>query len=221
MKILGKRSIATVLKVAINFLWYFVLFVFSGIFVAFVVIFFFTGTSYEIHGWPVHIEPSPTAFEIQSKNQEHSVIEVQVEKTELSFKTERDWQTITMRFTDLVVGGGMILMLIHLLRSVIGTLIINKPFVWENVIRFRKMAVLIILLPFFEAIRGLFISMYIRANFTIARPLKHLGMWDLGAAGDFFRHFDLGWIFLGLVFLVLAEIFRSGLQYKEDSESIV
>ncbi|MFQ5770017.1 MAG: hypothetical protein ACE5HX_05740, partial [bacterium] len=160
MKILGKKSIASFLKVLIDILWYFVLTVFSLIFILFVVMFFFMGPMYEIHGWPVHIEPSLIAFEIQPKDTGRSVIEVQVEKTELSFETERDWQTIAIRFTNLLVGGALVLMFIQLLRKIIGTLTQQNPFVWENVVRFRKMALLIFILPFFEAIRGFFISLY-------------------------------------------------------------
>ena len=221
MRILGKRSVASFLKFLFDFVWYFAILIFSAVFVFFVYHFFIQGPSYEVHGWPIHVEPSVESFGIRPLDNSTDILEVRVDGAEIGFRTEGDWQPKALRMINLLVGAWLVLLIIYHLRRLMASVAKGTPFIRENVSRFRKAAILLLAIALFDAVRGIFIARYIRSRFSIDNPANPLHPLELRALGDFLQNLDGGLILLGLILLVLGEIFRIGLDYKEDSHSIV
>jgi len=90
----------------------------------------------------------------------------------------------------------------------------KNPFVWENVRRFRLIALLVMIIPFFQGLWYMLASIYYHSNFSFEAPPHNLFK-------DFINHFPLKYILLGFVLLIMAEIFRIGTEYREDSQSII
>ena len=102
---------------------------------------------------------------------------------------------------------GLAIWLIYNLRIVISTLVKREPFIKGNAIRIRNIGIICII---HELIRSFILfneAWFIKNKFLIfGRPIS--------------LKFDLNieTIFLGLVIIVIAEIFRIGTQLKEEQE---
>ena len=222
MRIIGKRSIASLLKLVIDIVWYAAIVLYSATFVFFIWTYFISsGPSYEIHGWPIYLESgaarstvSPTAGGIE-------ILEIAVDEAEIGFRASGDWRPKIIRLVSLIAGGSMGLLIVHNLRRIIGSAAKRNPFIRENVSRFRNVAYLFIGVAVFEAIRGTVIAAYIRSHFSMENLNYRFSPLGLEPLGDFIRSFSGHLIFLALMMLVLGEIFRLGLEYREDSQSIV
>ena len=221
MRVIGKRSIASFLKFMTDFVWYFAIVVFSGIFIYFIWMFFLSGPSYEVHGWPVYFEPRVEASGIRPISGDMEILEIEIDRAEIGFRTSGDWQPKAIRLVSLIIGGLMILLIVHHLRRIIGSIVNSNPFIQENVARFRKIALLFIGVTVFGAIRGTLIGIYIRSRFVTDNFNNPFNPLELGVFGIFLRSISAHLIFIALVMLVLGEIFRLGLEYKEDSHAIV
>ena len=221
MNILGTRSVASFLKWSTDTLFVFTVILFVAVIVGFTFIFFFTGPEYEIHGWPIYAEVPLSAFDIQPTVPGLEVIEVQIERPELGFTTQRSWETILIQLGSTIIGFIILLGFFRQLRQITGSLTKSNPFTFENVRRFRRLALLMMAGAPLSAARSAGISLYIRSHFKIAMPRKHFGMWELGFWGDMLESSVLLFLFLGLILLVMGEIIRIGLEYKQDSHSIV
>lgn len=221
MRVIGKRSIASLLKLIIDCVWYLAIALYSGTFIFFIWTFFLSGPSYEIHGWPVDFEPSVETTGIRPLSDDIEILEIVIDKAEIGFRTSGDWQPKVVRLVSLIVGGCMGLLIVHNLRRIIGSIVNSNPFIQENVARFRKVALLFVAITVFEAIRSTLIAVYIRSRFVTGNLNNPFDTPELGAFGDFVRSLNGHLIFIALAMLILGEIFRLGLEYKTDSQSIV
>ena len=221
MRVIGKRSIASFLKFMIDFVWYSAIVAFGGALLLFIWMFFFSSSTYEIHGWPVYFEQNVESSGIHPISGDIDLLEIETDRARIGFRTSSDWQPKFIRLTSLIVGGCIILLIVRNLRIIIDSIVKNNPFNHENVTRFRKIALLFIGVSLFSAIRSASIAIYIRSRFVIDNPGNPFNPFELGVFGDLLRSINGHLIFIALVMLVLGEIFRLGLEYKEDSHSIV
>jgi len=212
MKWLGKKSVASVLKWINDFF----LILFSLGYLGMIILFSirFSNASYDMYDWPIELDPKFSSHSVIPITSGKEVIEITSTQYQISFHTERDWVTIIY----ILIGGTLALAwmirFLWLIRQILISMIRENPFSRANAIRFRHIGFLIMVLPVLMALRHLVTSLYIHAHFTVPGPAY-------SPVRTFFNHFDLGFIFLGLLILLLAEIFRLGTEYKEDSQSIV
>jgi hypothetical protein len=221
MRVIGKRSIASLLKLIFDFVWYIAIVLYSGTFIFFMWTFLLSGPSYEIHGWPVDFDPSVETTGIRPISGDIEILEIVIDKAEIGFRTSGDWRPKAIRLASLIIGCCMSLLIVYNLRRIIGSIVNSNPFIQENVARFRKVAVLFVGITVFEAIRSTLIAVYIRSRFVTGNLDNLFDTSRLGAFGDFVRSLNGHLIFIALAMLILGEIFRLGLEYKEDSQSIV
>ena len=102
------------------------------------------------------------------------------------------------------------LVVLYQLRRVFGTLAAGDPFVRENATRIRMIGFAVLGM---ELVRVLVLSAqayYLRANFSFT-----------GIQLRTLPHPDLGVLFLGLVLLVIAEVFRQGADLREEQSLTV
>ncbi|HHT25861.1 MAG TPA: DUF2975 domain-containing protein [Firmicutes bacterium] len=101
----------------------------------------------------------------------------------------------------------MSLYVIHQLKAVLGALCRNNPFAAENAEHMRNIGVAIIAWTVYQSIAYLIVGWY------IARQIQIAGM-TINPAFTF----DATLLFVGLVVLVLAQVFKVGIQLREDQE---
>lgn len=221
MRVIGKRSIASFLKLTIDILWYISIVLYSGTFIFSVWTLFLSGPSYEIRGWPIDFDPIVETGGIRPVGDDMEILEIVVDKAEIGFRTRGDWRPKVIRLGSFIVGSCLALLILYNLRKLISSVVIANPFIKENVARFRSIALLFIAITLFEAIRETLIGVYIRSRFIIENSNDSFTSLELETFGAFLRNFHWHLVFVALAMLVLGEIFRLGLDYREDSQSIV
>lgn len=212
MKWLGKKSVASLLKWINDFFLILFTLLYIGMMTFF--IFRFSNASYDIYDWPIELNPKFASHSVNPTTPGKEVIEITSKQYEISFHTERDWVTITYMLIGGTIALAWMIRFLWLIRQILISMVRENPFNRANAIRFRHIGFLIMFLPILMALRHLVTSLYVHAHFTVPGP-------PYSPVRTFFNHFDLGFIFLGLLILLLAEIFRLGTEYKEDSQSIV
>lgn len=222
MKILGTRcSIASILKWSTDVMFVLVSILGGAILILFTWLYFISGPQYDIHGWPIYAEVPQSAFDIQPLKPGLEVIEVQIDRPTIGFITERSWETIVIQLGSVLVGFTILIAFFRQLRKITRSLTNSNPFTFENVKRFRRLAMLSLAGIPLSLARSAGISLYVRSHFEIGSPRKHFGMWDLGSLGDILEGEIMVFVFMAMIMLVMGEIIRIGLEYKEDSHSIV
>ena len=212
MKLLGKNSIASFLKVFSDFLLGLFILLFIGALIFLVVR--FSHPEYTIYDWPIDLDPEISSSSIHPISPGKEAIEITSRDTEITFHTKQDWRIVSYMISGIIVISIWIFRLLWLLRLILISLVNKNPFIRENGLRFREIAILVMIFPFLKAFKHLLTSLYLRANFRfeahISNPLT-----------TFVNHFDLIFILVGLMLLLLAEIFRIGTEYKTDSSMII
>ena len=212
MKWLGKKSVALVLRwINDGFLILFTL-MFLGLIIFLIIR--FSKPSYEVYDWPIELEQKSASHPVQTLAPDKEIIKITSDQYEISFKTQRDWGTIVYLLGGGILAFAWIIRFLWLIRQILKSMVNKNPFTRDNALRFRQIGFLIMGLPILMALRHLVTSWYLSAHFSFPGP-------SFSPIRTFLNHFDLGFIFLGLLILLLAEIFRMGTEFKEDSQSIV
>ena len=221
MRILGKYSVASLLKILVNLGYGFTIFFFSAILLVFTFISFCHAPEYDIHGWTIRADVPASAFEVRPLDPAIEVIELEIENPRIGFITPRSWETIAIQYGSVI--GGFLLMLAFFkhLRRITAAIAANNPFTAETVRSFRRLCLYMLAGAPLTLARESAISLYIRSHFEVGNERLHFGMWSLGTLGDILESSVMVFVFLGLCLLVMAEIFRIGFEYKQDSQSIV
>ena len=221
MRILGKYSVASLLKILVNLGYGFTIFFFSALILLFTFIFFFHGPEYDIHGWTIRADVPASAFEVRPLDPAIKVLELQIENPKIGFTTPRSWETITIRYGSTILSFLLMLAFFRHLRRITTAIAANNPFTAETVCSFRRLSLYMLAGAPLTLARETAISLYIRSHFEVGTERLHFGMWSLGTLGDILEGGVMVFVFLGLCLLVMAEIFRIGFEYKQDSQSIV
>lgn len=221
MRILGKYSVASLLKVLVNLGFGFTFFFFSALLIVFTFIFFFNGPEYDIHGWTIRADVPLEAFEVTPIDPGIRVLELQIENPQIGFITPRSWETIAIQYGTVLGGFLIMLFFFKHLRRIATAIAANNPFTAETVSSFRRLTLYMFAGAPLTLAREGAISLYIRSHFEVGTERLHFGMWGLGTLGDILESGVMIFVFLGLCLLVMAEIFRIGFEYKQDSQSIV
>ncbi len=210
MKYLGKGSIASFLRVALSVFWslgiaLIVLFVVGSIVM---IAFgppkgacFNIGNNNDIASIGFtkgDIPPHPKMFTLQTDF-------VQVEFKDVAIKNPKQLILGFLPFGIIMISLGMAI--IYQLRKIFATLAAGTPFVLENANRIRKIGLLIFGGVVAQFVAGLFLSRAIMENVIIKGTIFTAKSGLNGGA-----------IFIGLVILILAEIFRQGALLKEEQD---
>ena len=131
-------------------------------------------------------------------------------KKTLSFEdssTGRRW----LQTLHNVVTIAIILLITYWLKKLFANLAENKPFTEENSRRVQWIAWTVLFMVFFDVIKAFLYRAYTASTISFS-----------GASLDRYDYsFDFRAFLLGLLLLIIAELFRRGNQYQTDSESIL
>jgi hypothetical protein len=212
MKSLGKRSISSLLKRLITLVWYleFLLLLTPPL--------VFMDDDGIRYSWPVTLESAEIkpAINPTSDRINHfkllgrpGVVNSDLEQT-LSFEDSTFNRRLLQTLHNLVYIG-LIMFVTWQLKSIFSGLSDNQPFTNNNGTRIKWIAFSVVFLVFFDILEAILHRMYTSSTVVLS-----------GAAFDKYSiSFDFRTFMLGLLLLILAEVFRKGYEYQADSESIL
>lgn len=128
----------------------------------------------------------------------------------LTFNHQSSKQIIGFNLVFMWLGFSISLTITYLLRRLFKSLTQNNPFIVENAQRLRLISFLIMLIPVTSFAHDAVVNWFLKQNFLLdgSGIRSHLSI-------------DLKTLFVGLVVLVIAEIFRVGARLKEEQELTV
>ncbi|WP_215241116.1 DUF2975 domain-containing protein [Dyadobacter helix] len=212
MKTLGKRSLSSLFKRGITFVLYleFLLLLTPPL-----VFLDEDGIRYD---WPITlttVRTKPiiypgsdliTDFELHGR----SDAEVTSADQTLSFEDSTLGRRLLQTLHNLVYIG-LILFITWQLRRVFSGFSINQPFANNNAARIKWIAFAVLFLVGFDMLEDVLHQLYTSSTILLS-----------GARFDAYSfHVDSRTFMLGLLLLILAEVFRQGYAYQTDSESIL
>jgi hypothetical protein len=208
MKAIGKRSVASVLKLMITAAWYLQLAVFCGVLVLFVYI--FTQKEFIGSDVPVKIQDYPRITGIASRSPDVQDTYLTLNAGTIHVEQRINWQLMVAMFAYLAGFAALCLSITHLLRQIFATLTTPQPFDPRNTNRLRRIAFLVMLFAPLELCNDVYMHTVVGNNFSREKVKFVL---QLGV------NFQV--IILGAVLLVIAEVFRIGTQLREENELTV
>lgn len=218
--------IAKVLKRLLDIAWYLAIAGVSGIFIVFFVLVLTGSDNDQLDNyWPVEVGQADMQLSVPPATEANYRAKVVVNKGELRFFSDSAVLYL-LKFSTLLLGGGVLLAIIYLLRAIFSDLSRNQPFTLENARRLRYMGwIFLLLLP----VRLLLLLLF---HGYIQDATKAAGF-ELQAWKPFFTQpiaegqlrlapvFDLQDLLFGLLLLVIAEVFRQGVLLKTENEAFV
>ncbi|MFC2167800.1 DUF2975 domain-containing protein [Acidobacteriota bacterium] len=214
MKMLGKRSIASVLKVLLDGL-IIIISVGWALGIFFLLLASVSGNTaphdeFVNLGIPYNLEKFENQKEIQTLDSTFGDMVLGMEiSRELTLNLTKWWFLfLIMLFTSLAVVVFVFILL--QLRHILASLTEGNPFTLENAKRIRIIGIVIIAGEFLVNLLMIGTALIIDAHVDIEGAKL--------AVGKLFSGFSLSNIFLGVVVLIIAEIFRLGVRLQEDQE---
>ncbi len=194
------------LKVLLNIAWI-VQIVFFGIVFFGMLVKFSSSPDYTIDGWPISVPVGSTIGQVTPTSPIIREVKVSVKEASLTFRTQRDWRTIAIAIVGVSFGFGISLVVTYQLRKIFATLTDTHLFVVGNVYRLRTIAFILMAFSPISWLLSLFTNEYVRTHFSAK-----------GNALNFHYELDFNAILTGLVLLVIAEVFKEGVQLKEEQD---
>jgi hypothetical protein len=212
MNILGKKSLAAVMKLFFELFMIVWIIFWTGLLIFLGIR--FSNPTYPVMDLPIYHYTSIPTDGIKVITPGKELIDIQSRALYFRFQTERDWETIVLSIIGILSSFIISLWALWLVRNILVSLVKKNPFIRENVRRFRMIALLAFIVPVLGSLWGTSIFLYIRTHFSFSDSLSN-------PISYFFSNFDWKFILFGFLILIMAEIFRLGMEYREDSQSIV
>jgi hypothetical protein len=164
MKAIGKRSVASVLKLMINAAWYLQFAIFCGVLIMFVYI--FTQKEYIGSDVPVKIQDYPmiTGIAATSPNVQDTYLTINAGM--LHVEQRINWPLMAAMLAYLFVFAALCLSITYLLRKIFATLTTPQPFDPQNASRLRRIAFLVMLFSPLELCNDVYMHTVIGNNFS-------------------------------------------------------
>lgn len=212
MKTLGQRSVSSFLKNFITIIWYleFLLLLTPPL--------VFLGDRGLRYSWPITLNTKDSNPEIKSvsnkisrfKLHEPEKLEETTREQTLSFEDSTLGRRLLQTLHNLVYIG-LIMYVTWQLKKIFYSLSYNQPFSTKNASRIKWIAFSVLFLVFFDVVESILHRLYTGSAIILS-----------GATFDNYDYsFDFRALLLGLLLLIVAEVFKRGTEYQADSESIL
>ncbi len=192
-----KKSILNTLRYVVNFIWYAQLVIVALILIKTLIHSFSSENSFS---WPVYFVAT-VQEDIVSQSPNVLIKGIRVNDGTLLFDTKNDWQANIMMLLGILIVAFPFIIVTYYIRKVLNSFMGNTPFLKSNLRRIRFIGTLLVLYPIIVYIFGFFYIGYLNANFEGYEFVNSVTLWPL---------------FFGLFALVLSEVFRLGIEYRED-----
>ena len=150
---------------------------------------------------------------VESTSAEKEVTEVVSRYTSIGFQTESDWQQEVLGFSGMVVGFGLIIWVLWLIRKILVSLVAKQPLTEANARHFRSIGLLIVVSVVWEGFWRILVYFYLQQHFQLPPSPGFLRV--------LVEHFELTDLFEALLILLMAEVLRLGATYRADSETVI
>jgi len=206
MKLLGKRSLSSFLKILLDIAFY-------GIFVAFVLLIVAVVVARRSdnvntsQNFGVFFDLDPAIYEIESSAGPHIETELTDASGNLVIRGGR-FGLLLVPVLILLPPLVAVLIVLHRLRRIFRRLIERRPFAAENAKNLRFIGLVIIAGELVFATATYWSTRFVVSEFTASGVTLH---------ADFDVRMPI--ILAGLVLLIIAEVFREGAQMKSDLEA--
>jgi hypothetical protein len=209
MKAIGKSSLSSVLKVALDVMWYLAL---VAIVIGLGVMVYSLVTEGNVGGYmmlPVVLDIDHSVYSITAARM--GINEIRLDCVEAHMKFDSPGSGFLLFFgLHMAVGLAIVLLVLYQLRKIFATLTAGSPFVSANAARIRLIGWIVIIGELVEEILQTVGQRIVIASFETQGVTFR---WDIDLS--------LSTIMWGFVLLVLAEVFRLGVQMREDQELTV
>jgi hypothetical protein len=120
------------------------------------------------------------------------------------------WWLFVALWAHALVGLGLLLLAFHHLRRIIQRVRDGEPFDAQNALRMRWLGLLFLGLTLFNSLAELVTSLAVRRGVVSS---------TISVAGG--PHLDLGKVFIALVVVALAEVFRRGAELEREQSLVI
>jgi hypothetical protein len=120
------------------------------------------------------------------------------------------WWLFVALWAHALVGLGLMLLAVHHLRRIFQRVREGEPFDAQNALRMRWLGLLFLGLTLFNSLAELVTSLAVR---------KGVASSTISVAGS--PHLDFGNVFIALVVVVLAEVFRRGAELEREQSLVI
>jgi hypothetical protein len=212
MKALGSRSISSFLKRGITVAWYLEFLLLLTLPLVFM------NDGGLTYNWPLTLSQPDADLQITAASPGITAIKLhkdcyhegRISEQVLSFEDGTPARKLLQTLHNLAYIG-VIMFITWQLKRLFESLASDQPFRRQNASRIRAIAFAVVFLVFYNVVEALLSRLYTGATISLA-----------GAKLDWYDYsFDGETLLLGVLLLIIAEVFRRGTDYQADSESIV
>ena len=205
---MANKKLISFLSALVNIIWWVSLPLFSIIFLFVIYKLLFVGNvQWDI---PVMIPPNDFDFSITPNNPSYRFIAISAIEGKLLFNVVLTPLLIVVAFVLVFSTFYLVLAIVYNLRKIFRSLRAGEPFAYVNFARLQKIGFFVLSFALLDFGKSLFNRYLLDQNF-----LYH---------GKFYSaklSIGIDVILIGLVILVLAEIFRHGYKLKTENESFI
>jgi len=202
------KKLIAFLNVLINIIWWITMPVFSILFLVVLYQLFFVGTA----NWdiPVSIPPNDFDFSITPNKPSYRFIAISEIEGKLLFNLDLTPLLIIVVIILVLATFSLILGIVYNLRKIFKSLRVGEPFAYENFARLKRIGFYVLSFAILDFGKSFFNRYLLQENFL-----------NYGKEYSARLSFGIDTILIGLVILVLAEIFRHGYKLKMENESFI
>jgi len=195
-----------------------------ALFVAVSLVFTVSGEGELISAWDIEVREQLADFHVIPENAIIDDPKIKIDKGVIQF-TSSSISYYILKSVDAVIEILAVILIIVLLRNTVYSIRSNHPFATENVRRIKYIAFIFILISPYSLIKSLVYRSYIVHNIDVAGK-EFANIFSLSNninKNEIWLNLELNIqaLLMGIVLLVIAEVFRVGVLIKEDNDSIL
>lgn len=191
MQYIGRKSVSAKLRILLNFAWYL-----SWVTVGFMLVILLLG---------VFVPDFATAIQ---EHVEYKAGGLEIAMDNLNLTPKDIGYFILLGILALAPGLAMYMVVIYQLRKIFATLTDGTPFLTTNATRIKMMGVTLLIWSVVQPLTESLVALSLLDRVHGPEVNANIGL-------------DFGIVFMGLVLLILAEIFRLGAELQEDHDLTV
>ena len=219
MESLKKLSAARIVQLSLKTLWIFSLVISASMIVFFVFICFLP--NYDPGGWTIMLDPGSIKHSIDPIVSGLDKVRLESGQFEMGFSSPTRIGIILFQFVRLLIAMFILLQILFSAKNIAYSWPDKNPFSIDNIKRLRKIAVYLIAIPLFASLDLICTHYFLIAKFDFPVDPGFFINWDLGMVGNILSRFKWEYLLFGFGLLALSEVFNKGLEYQEDSTSIL
>lgn len=176
-----------------------------------------------LSAWPAEFTHKPETHNLVADKPAVANATLLTSHAELVFSSNTPGYYV-LKLADIIIPFTVAFFVILSLRKLFRNLLRTQPFTIDNIRQIRQVAYLLLMLVPLGLLRTIMYHRYIRAHIQVEDlDYAPLDQWLTKTAPALWLEYELNTdaLLAGLLLLVLAQIFRSGVVIKEENEAFV